>query len=258
MRTKQLNPLSGNEYIKIKRVHRISSVFVFAIVTLTFFLVHNAYAHKVNIFAFAENGMVHAEGYFVDGSKCKNSLIEVFDEKSEKKLIEGYTDEQGQFSFKIPIVTSLKLVLHAGMGHQNEYTVTEDEVRDSMRMLNQKKEKVEAEQTGRSAELKAIKDKNVRGTEPKEKAVAEERISPSEGYNPEDILELEAVIERVTEKKLQPVLRMLASLTERMERPGITEIIGGIGYIFGILGIILYFKSKNMIRDVQSKDKLKK
>ncbi len=38
-----------------------------------------SYAHKVSVYGYAEDGMVFVEGYFVDGSKAKNSSVEVFD-----------------------------------------------------------------------------------------------------------------------------------------------------------------------------------
>lgn len=233
----------------IKRLYFISAVITFIIMTLIF-NVRNAYAHKVNIFAYAENGKIYAEGYFIDGSKCKNSLIEVFDEKSGKKLLEGYTNENGQFSFKIPSITSIKIVLNASMGHKSEFTVKEDEVKEAMGSPDLKKGKTETNLDERSLKQKAVKDKIVQKKELVEKTETKEQISSSKEYNAYDIEELEALIERVTDKKLQPVLRMLASIAEKMERPGITEIIGGIGYIFGILGVILYFKSKNIIQKI--------
>ena len=89
-------------------------------------------AHKVSIYAYAEDGMVFAEGYFSDGTRTRNSLVEVFDAKTGKKLLEGKTDNKGKFSFKIPKATSLKLVLHASMGHRNDYTLSAKEVKEAM------------------------------------------------------------------------------------------------------------------------------
>ena len=37
---------------------------------------------------------------------------------------------------------------------------------------------------------------------------------------------------------------MLVKLQESSGKPGFTEIIGGIGYIIGILGIVAYFKAR--------------
>jgi nickel transport protein len=56
--------------------------------------------------------------------------------------------------------------------------------------------------------------------------------------------EIEAIVESAVDKKLQPVMRMLVKLQESSGKPGITEIVGGIGYIIGILGIVAYFKAR--------------
>src|SRR4030042_7215724 len=56
--------------------------------------------------------------------------------------------------------------------------------------------------------------------------------------------EIEAIVESVIDRKLKPMERMLVKLQESSGKPGFTEIIGGIGYIIGILGIIAYFKAR--------------
>lgn len=194
--------------------------------------VFNADAYEVSIYAYAENGLVHSESYFVDGTKCKNSVLEVFDEKDGTKLIEGKTDEEGKFSFKIPKVTPLKLVLHASMGHQAEYTLSEDEVGEAMGIKQSPKSpfvKVPSKSEGSTA-MKIQK---------KETAEVSELKGVSES-------EIEAIVESTVDKKLQPVMRILVKLQESSGKPGFTEIVGGIGYIIGILGIIAYFKAKRI------------
>ncbi|MEW6571879.1 MAG: hypothetical protein AB1390_12045, partial [Nitrospirota bacterium] len=190
--------------------------------------VSNVDAHKVNIYAYAENGLVHSKGYFVDGTKCKNSVLEVFDERDKTKLLEGKTDEEGKFSFKIPKVTSIKLVLHASMGHQAEFTLGEDEVREAMGIKSRKSE-VRSQRP--NPPLSPFTKKKGGG-------ITQELRTTN--------TEIEATIERVLDKKLQPVIRMLFKLQETSGKPGFTEIAGGIGYITGILGIIAYFKAKRI------------
>ena len=194
-----------------------------------------AYAHKVNIFAYAEDGMIHSESYFVDRAKCKNSPIEVFDGKEGTRLLEGKTDENGNFSFKIPKVTSLRLVLHASMGHQNEYTLSEDEVREAMGDrqrpggTEQGKEIVKSSSPPVRVGVKTG-GKSDRGVTDTGRGMGES--------------EMEALMERIIDRKLQPVTRMLVNLQEKSEKPGITEIVGGIGYIVGLMGVALYLKRK--------------
>lgn len=158
------------------KLQNANFIFAFFILIFTFCIVREVYAHKVNIYAYAENGMIHSESYFVDGTKCKNSIVEVFDKKSGTKLLEGKTDEDGKLSFKIPKITTLKLVLHASIGHCAEYTISEEEVKEAMGA------------------------------------------------------------------------RQPAKLPEGIKKPGITEIIGGIGYIIGILGILAYLKARSEIK----------
>ena len=189
-------------------------------------------AHKVSVFAYAENGRIHAEGYFVDGSKCKNSLIEVIDNKTGTKLLEGKTDENGQFSFDIPRATSLKLILHAGTGHQNEYTLSEEEVREAL--LPEQRKSDSREVQGKET-LSGLKPQKPAKTPHTAHGVTYTMTS-------EDV---DAAVERVIDKKLQPVMRILVSLQEKAGKPGLTEILGGIGYIIGILGIIAYFKGRS-------------
>ncbi|MGB9716371.1 MAG: hypothetical protein ACPL1G_08205 [Thermodesulfovibrionales bacterium] len=217
--------------IKVSRMHYAVCKMIYCLIFIAYCLLPTVvYAHKVNIYAYAEDGMVHSESYFVDGSKCKNSVLEVFDEKDKTKLLEGKTDEEGKFSFKIPKATSLKLVLHASMGHQAEFILGEDEVREAMgvkQLAKSPPSKVPSKSEGSS----------VMKNQKKETA----EVSELKGLSESDI---ETIVETAVDKKLQPVMRMLVKMQEDSAKPGFTEIIGGIGYIIGILGIIAYFKAR--------------
>ena len=50
------------------------------------------------------------------------------------------------------------------------------------------------------------------------------------------------VVEEVLDKKLSPLKRMLVE--SKNQGPSLQDILGGIGYIFGLAGIITYFKSR--------------
>jgi len=198
-----------------------------------FCIVQEADAHKVNIYAYAEDGMIHSESYFVDGTKCKNSPVEVLDEKTGARLLEGKTDENGKFTFKIPKVASLKLVLHASMGHQNEYTLGKDEVSES---VGEKQPQKEVKETEKSSSRPA---KNIIKTD-KSPAGNGDSSAPGGMSAPE----MEAVIEKVVDSKIKPVMGVLVKLQESSEKPRLTEIIGGIGYIVGLMGLAMYLKKR--------------
>lgn len=194
-------------------------------------IISPAYAHKVNIFAYAQDGKIYAEGYFVDGTKCKNSLVQVIDNKTGEKLLEGYTDGNGQYTFGIPRGTSLKMVLYAGTGHQNEYVLSEEEVRAAMSSSATKTEKEAVQSTSPPPALNPL--------------VTVQPARLQDGTNaPPSPEEMEELIGRVVDSRLQPVMRILVKLQEQSEKPGLTEIIGGIGYIIGIMGLAGYLKGR--------------
>ena len=109
-----------------------------AIVLLVFGLASPALAHKVYVFAWAEKGMVYTESSFGDKKVIKGK-IEVKDEKGTL-VASGITDDQGNFSFKIPENpgSDLVVMLDASMGHQAAWTVPLKEMKDAMEKIASK------------------------------------------------------------------------------------------------------------------------
>ena len=86
-----------------------------------------AWAHKVNIFAYAENGKVYTESYFADGQMVIGARIEVVD-AGGNKLLEGTTDAKGLFAFPLERKQTLEIIVNAGMGHKNSYVLKAEEM----------------------------------------------------------------------------------------------------------------------------------
>lgn len=86
-----------------------------------------AWAHKVNVFAYVEGDTVYTESYFPSGDPVKGGKIEVLD-THKTILLEGITDNQGLFSFKLPKKEDLTIVINATMGHKNEYRLKKSEM----------------------------------------------------------------------------------------------------------------------------------
>ncbi len=51
-----------------------------------------------------------------------------------------------------------------------------------------------------------------------------------------------ADVQAVVRRELEPVKQMLANMSQ--SGPGVTEVIGGIGYILGLFGMVAYMKSR--------------
>jgi len=92
-------------------------------------LAQPAMAHKVNIFAYAEDGKIYTESYFPDGLPVKNGTIVVFDSKG-KKVHEGTTDTKGKYVFPVPVVDDLTININASMGHKNSFLLKKEEIEE--------------------------------------------------------------------------------------------------------------------------------
>jgi nickel transport protein len=193
------------------RLSRSVSLATFALgIILSLTLVSQVLAHKVNVFAWVEGDTIFVEGYYPGGKKAQNTLVEVYN-SGGAKLLEGRTNQEGEFSFKIPAREDLRIVLTAGMAHKNDFTITAGDLGGSEPPSQEQVEKIN------------------------EKVAAPSLTTVEVG-------QLEVMIDRVLDRKLERVIKLIRNT--RKERPGVTEIIGGIGYIFGLFGLVMYCKSK--------------
>ena len=186
--------------------------FFIGVILLLFLSVPNlSMAHRVNVFAWVEGDIVYTESFFSDGTKAVNSQIDVLDFEG-RILLTGKTDKEGKFSFKIPKETDLKIVLNASMGHRAEYTLSASEMTEM---------------------VSSTYDKDVE--QPTEIKEEKEALSTYKE-------EIRSLIEEVLDEKLRPILKKLTVSKKR--GPTVSEIVGGIGYIFGLMGVALYFSNR--------------
>ena len=198
--------------------------FIIAVMGLVF-STESAFAHKVTIFAWVEEDTVFTQSKFSGGRKARNATVVVYD-KEGKQLLEGKTDEKGEFSFKIPKMTDLKVVLKASMGHLAEWTIPVEEL------------------AGHEAPSSTpAKVKQAAANLPPESAASQAQTAITEsatmGLTEKEIKE---IVDASLDKKLKPITNMLADSMDC--GPGLTEIIGGVGYILGLVGVALYFTSR--------------
>lgn len=161
-------------------------------------------AHKVNLFTSVEGQNIVLDAYFPDGKKAKNSVYSVMD-NTDKILLKGTTNEQGKASFVPPQGKDLRIVIDAGMGHRTEYSLPKNEL-----------------------------------PVPRENPAVNPPL-PSPSAPPLNHSELQNQIEAAVAKAIAPLLRQLV---ENQNKAHLSEIIAGIGYIFGILGLVLFFTAR--------------
>ena len=179
-----------------------------------------AWAHKVIVFAWAEGDTVFTESKFSGGKRVNSGIIEVY-APDGRKLMEGKTNATGEYSFKIPQKTDLKIVLIAGMGHRGEWTLRREEIEGSSDVAT------DAIVTGQPADNQ------------KKPAIPPVQVSPVAGCT-----DIEKTMEKVMDRKLKPLIRRLNQIERQKDGPAITDILGGLGYILGLVGIVAYVHSR--------------
>ena len=201
------------------------SLFMVVLILLPF---SQALAHNVTVFAWVEGDTVHVESKFSGGRRPVAAPVEVYDARGNL-LLKGVTDEKGEFSFKVPEKTEMKVVLLAGMGHKGEWIIPLSDI-----------ETVSADATAQVAE------KNSQPFISAEPNQAKSAL-PTAGGNPDPAgyvtaAEIRNAVEGALDAKLKPVMKLLVET--RQSGPSVTDILGGIGYIFGLIGVAAYFSAK--------------
>jgi len=193
------------------RAPGIITLVMVCVLALLFITGTSAHAHGVYIFAWVEGDTIYTDSYFSSKKKVKDGVVKVFNSFGDI-LLEGKTDNNGEFSFKIPGKPPLRIVLEAGMGHGSEFLLEVDEIAGI-----------------------------VETPAPSEESKDHQR--PSTSPSQEDVDQIRKVLEETLDSRLKPITKALAEI-ERDKGPGLTEMIAGIGYIVGIMGIVLYFRAR--------------
>ena len=198
---------------------------VFFLLLAVSLLTHStSLAHRVNIFAYVDGGEIAVECGYSKSKPVNRGTIEVLDQTSGEVLLRGTTDEKGRFRFPVPEAArasgrGLRIVLKAGEGHQNDWVVDAAEYMDA----------------SPTAEPKPVAVPEAR---PAVSPDASERAGTG-GLTRADV---EEVVNAALDAKLAPIRRAVLERPE--DGPGLQEIVGGIGWIFGLVGVAAYFKGR--------------
>ncbi len=226
------------------------------LVLAAFFLVgplfgsYPAWAHRANIFAFVEGTTVRMECFFSRGAPIRQGRVEALDAVTGEALAGGLTDDSGLFSFPVPekarlAAHALILRVNAGEGHMGEWRIEPEEFG------------VEPAVSGSAAtiflpsaqpddsppcivDLPDFFSLDSREFERRLGEILDRKLDEKLGSGLEARLDtqLDARLNILLDEKLAPIRRMLAE----MDRPGLRDIIGGIGWLVGLAGLVAWFR----------------
>jgi nickel transport protein len=188
----------------------------------------STFAHRVNVFAWVDGSEIVTESKFSNGNKVRGGRIKVLNEKTGGTVAEGTTDDKGELRLALPQAVlaerpDLKIVLDAGEGHRGEWTL---EGRD---LPGGSPAPAPAPAPAAAASASAA---------PAAAAPAASAAAPKAAI---DEAALARLIDERLSAQLAPVKRDLAELKQR-DGITVTDIVGGLGWIFGLFGVAAYFR----------------
>jgi nickel transport protein len=177
-----------------------------------------AWAHKASVFAAVQGKTISGEAYFRDGTPVRSARVTVFDPEG-KPLAEAQTDSKGKFSVPLVRRCNHRVVVDAGDGHVAEYLVHAEEI---------------------PADLPGEKPP---GAAPAARPVAppaESDAAPSPGH-PTPLSDAMAGVRAELEALQTQLVQLRRDLAAREDRARWSDVLGGIGYIVGLMGLAFYF-----------------
>ncbi len=175
----------------------------------------SAQAHKLKVFAAAEGTTISGYAYFPGGGRAKHIQIQILGPQ-DQPLAKLTTNAKGEFSFEAKYACDHIIVADAGDGHAARFRVGADELVGALQPLPGQ---------GKPAAPPAA-------------APAPAVAAPVAGVSES---QLAALIAKAVGSQVRPLREQLDQFEERRR---MTDVLAGIGYIFGIMGLILFFKSR--------------
>lgn len=204
---------------------------VFPVCLAVILCTSQSFAHRINIFALVEADQIRVECKFSKKSPAQNSPVTIQDKASGKQLALKNTDEQGIALF--PVTAEMKsapqgLIAHinAGEGHENDFEIEKSELDGASASSG-------TETAPAPAAAAASPSEPSTPAAPSVSAASSVQI-PADSVAAMSRQDLEKLISTAVDRRVTPLRVMIASQVEK--GPGITEILGGIGWILGIFG----------------------
>ena len=174
-----------------------------------------AHAHRMQVFASVEGGVVRGEAYYAPGGPVRGAKVEVHD-PAGNVLFTLATDDTGAFSFTPAARTHHRIICESGDGHRETFTVFADELPET------------------------LPEPEGAGTEPVPAAAESTEPAPPPVAGADDA-ELPEWVSRAVAREVRPLREALARYESRTR---FRDILGGIGYVFGVAGVVLLLKTR--------------
>lgn len=198
-----------------RRRRRIVGCIALPLAILGAFSASPAWAHKLIVFAAVQGKTIQGEAYYQDGSPAQSAAVSILGAAGET-LGTTTTDGEGKFTYQPRSRRPHRFVVDVGLGHRAEYTVPAEELPSDLPT------KGVGESLSGALKVSPASPTN---------AAAQSRELPSESQG-----NLAAEVHALD----QQIAALRADLQKWKTSLRLQDVLGGVGYILGVLGVLSY------------------
>lgn len=194
----------------------------------------DAFAHRISVFAVVEEGVVKGSVYYSGGQAAHGVPIQVLGPAGEL-LLALKTDDAGEFSFTAEQRCEHTIVCETEDGHRAEYLLSAEELPETLPLSGAA--------VPDSMSANAAGDEGIQN--PGEAHGSPHADTPAASSSPPAPPEIEAAVERIVSRHVGDLRKELAEYEERIR---FHSVVGGLGFILGIMGLVFYFKARARLK----------
>ncbi|MDE5832375.1 MAG: cobalamin biosynthesis protein CbiL [Desulfovibrio sp.] len=194
-----------------------------------------ASAHRLNVFAWLENDEVIVECNFGKDKPAIDADVTIIDSVTKRTLATGRSNSAGQYVFVVPEAVreghGLVIDVNAGQGHHREWTMDASELYAAASLT-----------AGFDASAIESAEQAAQASRPLSAAPTNAPATIAPAHDALTADNVRAIVHEAVETHMAPIRKSLAA--RDATGPGVIEIVGGLGWIIGLIGVYLIFRAR--------------
>ena len=183
-------------------------------------LLPSVHAHALDLFVSTDGSLIEGMAYFSDGGRPRGALAELF--VDGERVAASETDTDGRFTFELPAASAdVRVSVDVGDGHRASWRLRPDQL-----------PRGPLPEPVASADATAPQQQNAAPSHPGADADPARTTSNTELAA--------AIAEAVDERIAQQLAGLREELAIDARRRRVSDVLGGIGYILGLMGLATY------------------
>lgn len=193
-----------------------------AVIVLTSLILfsHTAQAHRMDLYVYVDGAVIHGETAYAPSGAPDSGQVRIFTPDGAT-LAELELEAGGTFRYQTPVRADLRIEVDTPDAHRATYTLSEDELPAGLPAWD-------------PDALPELEDESV----------SPEAMTPPRPDTPEVTLDqgaIAAAVDQAVSRQTSVLRNEIARIEQQLR---FRDILGGLGYIAGVVGLLAYLKFK--------------